>query len=259
MRMLSILLRIASATLPREHRQRWREEALAVLLAVSGLRRWRYAFDTVLKAPLLTWQHRRAAHPDAPALWVAVLAGLGLLCVPVLALGSVTVGPFLGPDGVVLVFLLSPVGLLPTIAARSFRTAARGGGGLPRHTFAALVTLAAAAGPVAAGAAAVVTGSPHAGLAGASAPGIWLAYASVSALRRRTVPGHQALLGTLAGTALIVVPIALHVGAQGSTRLTWVTPGGMLLLAAVLLPTLLGWAVQEGLRTLVGRHDVIAG
>jgi len=33
----------------------------------------------------------------------------------------------------------------------------------------------------------------------------------------------------------------------------------MLLFAAVLLPTLLGWAVQEGLRTLVGRHDVIAG
>lgn len=163
MRMLSILLKIASATLPREHRQRWREEALAVLLAVRGLRRWRYAFDTVLKAPLLTWQHRRAAHPDAPALWVAVLAGLGLLCVPVLALGSVTVGPFLGPDGVVLVFLLSPVGLLPTIAARSFRTAARGGGGLPRHTFAALVTLAAAAGPVAAGAAAVVPAHPMPG------------------------------------------------------------------------------------------------
>jgi hypothetical protein len=267
MRTLSTLLRIASVALPREHRQRWREEALAVLLAVRGVRRWRYGLDTALKAPLLAWQHQRASHPDAPAPWVAVLAGIGLLCVPVLAVGAVMAGSSLGPDAVVLCVLLSPVGLLPTIAVRSLRTVARAGAGPRRYAFATSVTLAAAAGPVVAGTAAVVTGSTFAALAGASTPGVWLACASVSALRRRTGPVNQALLGALVGTVLAVTPIALQVGvqvgaqvgAQGSTSPNWVTVGGTLLLGMVLLPTLLSWTVLAGLRTLVGRHDVIAG
>jgi hypothetical protein len=33
----------------------------------------------------------------------------------------------------------------------------------------------------------------------------------------------------------------------------------MVLLGAVLQPTLASWAVLEGLRTLVGRHDLIGG
>ena len=74
-----------------------------------------------------------------------------------------------------------------------------------------------------------------------------------------TTPVLITVAGVETGTALAVVPIALQIGAQGSTLLTWLTPVGMLLLGMVLLPTLLSWTVMEGLRTLVGRHDVIAG
>ncbi len=50
---LKVLLRVASLALPASYRGRWLEETLAVLYDVHGWRRWRYAVDTALKAPLL--------------------------------------------------------------------------------------------------------------------------------------------------------------------------------------------------------------
>ncbi|GIJ70870.1 DUF4304 domain-containing protein [Virgisporangium ochraceum] len=53
------MLRLGSVILPPAHRDRRREEAAAVLMDVSGRRRFRYTVDTVVKVPVLAFEHRR--------------------------------------------------------------------------------------------------------------------------------------------------------------------------------------------------------
>jgi hypothetical protein len=62
----TIVLRIASIVLPRHHRARWREEASAVLMEVSGGWRFWYTLDTAVKVPLLAWEHRRGQAGAVP-------------------------------------------------------------------------------------------------------------------------------------------------------------------------------------------------
>ncbi|SCL20390.1 hypothetical protein GA0070616_1966 [Micromonospora nigra] len=248
-RLLTAVLAVASIALPRPHRARWREEALAVLLAVRGLRRWRYGLDTVLKVPLLAWQHR---HPGA-ARWAAVMAGVGLLGTPVVLLGALTLAPLIGEDTAEFLFLVAPCGMLLAVVARTWKWAALRGGGPVRHGVAVLLTAFAGTGPVASGALSVVLDVPLVALLGSVVPGGWLIATNGAALRRRQGPMLLAALGVTAGAALVGVLLAAQLPAVAPGARWFAAATGVLSLV-VLVPSYLTWTTWAGTRLLVG-HD----
>ncbi|GAA0913970.1 hypothetical protein [Virgisporangium aurantiacum] len=85
MEWLKLLLRVAGLALPAPYRQRWLEETLAVLHDVHGWRRWWYAVDTALKAPLLAREYQRG--PLLPPRWLTAFAGAVLVATPCLTVG----------------------------------------------------------------------------------------------------------------------------------------------------------------------------
>jgi hypothetical protein len=254
--LLRAALRISSALLPRQHRERWREESLAVLLAVDGARRWRYALDTIIKAPVLAGQHRRTGPDTGPGAWVAAVAAAGLLSIPVLLLAGLVRTPWLGEDAGEFLFLVAACGMLPTVAVHSWRSARRRGGGPVRYAVALLVTVFAGTGPIAAGALSVATGTPAVAFVGSLLPGAWLAVACGSALHDRRGPVALAVLGGIAGVALTGVLFGLQLwmhapGAAGAAI--------SLLGVLVLVPTYLAWSTWTAMRILLGERDVLGG
>lgn len=250
-RVLAALLAVASVALPQPHRARWREEALAVLLAVRGRRRWYYALDTVLKVPLLAWQHRRAEPLGEPARWLTTLAGAGLLSTPVLIVGALAFTPVIGEDAAEFLFLLAPCGMLPAVAARAWRWVAHRGGGPVRHALAVLLTLFAGTGPVAAGALSVALGVPTVALVGSVVPGLWLVVTNGADLRRGRVPAALGGLGATAGVALAGVLLGLQLGLV-HPGLSWLALAIGALSFLTLVPSYLAWSVWTGVRLLRG-------
>jgi hypothetical protein len=257
-RSLRLLMWAASMMLPRTHRARWQEEALAVLLDVQGARRRRYALDSFIKAPLLAAQLRRATPLRPPARWVAAVAGVALLCMPALIIGALALSPIIGEDAAEFFFLIAPIGMLPAVAVRSRRSAMRSGGRWPQHVVALLVTLFAGTGPVAAGALSAVTETPAVALVGSILPGAWLIAVCGALLVRGRSPAALAVLGSLAGAALIGVLLGLQLSML-LPSLQMVTMLLSVFSLAVLVPTYIAWSLWVGARLLRGRTELLAG
>ncbi|MGK5522130.1 hypothetical protein ACSNN9_22620 [Micromonospora sp. URMC 107] len=263
-RLLAGALAAAAVLLPRGGRARWREEALAVLLDAPPPLRYRYAVDTLVKLPVLAWQQRLAARPaDPPLSWpVSACAGAGLLAVPVVMVAALALTPVLGEETAEFLFLVSPCGMLPAVAASCFHRARRRGGGARHHLLAALVALFAGTGPMAAGALGVGIGAAGAGdqlagtvaLVAGLAPGGWLLHHGVGALLRGHGPTALGALGAAAGTGLLGVPVGLHLG-MAAPGLGWLSLLVSVLALLVLVPSFVGWSVWAGVRLLAGRSE----
>ena len=254
MRVLPALLAVAALVLPPAHRARWREESLAVLAAVHGPRRWWFALDTIVKAPVLAHQLRRpVAAPPRP---LAVLTGCALLAASAAAVAALLLPPVIGEDAAELLFLAAPCGLIGVVAVRSFRTARSYGGGPLPHLTATAITVFAGTGPIAAGALSALTGTTAVAVAGATVPGLWLLAVSIIALRRRTGPVALAVCGAVCGAALtgvlLGVQLVTHVpAARGAASALTV------LSLVTLVPTWTAWSVWTGLRLIRARQRVV--
>ncbi|MEV0329586.1 hypothetical protein AB0H63_24530 [Micromonospora echinospora] len=248
-RFLAALLTVASAALPAPHRARWREEALAVLLAVRGGRRWRYAVDTVVKVPLLAWQYGRTELSGGPARWPSTVAGAGLLGTPLLLVGAVAATPVIGEEAAEFFFLLAPCGMLPAVAVWAWRWATGRGGGAVRYVPAALLTVFAGTGPIAAGALSVAVDLPVVALVGSVVPGGWLIATNLTALRHGRQPVALSALGVTAGAALIglLSGLQLSILSAGTSGLASALGALSFLL---LVPTYPAWSVWAGIRLL---------
>jgi hypothetical protein len=246
---LIFMLRVASLALPASYRRRWLEETSAVLYDVHGWRRWRYAVDTALKAPLLAREYRRG--PLLPPRRLTAFAGAALVATPVLVVGSVYFGGMVGLElarvEVVLLMLLAPV---PTVAVRSFHIATRRGGGV-RYAGAAALTAAVVIGPIGTFNAAL-TQKGNWTVVGAAVLGAWLVWINVGILRRRTGAADQATLGVIAGGSILLLSATSLV----TLGMLW---GFAILGIAAAAATLGLWCVMAGLRMLVGRADLMLG
>ncbi|MEU4559401.1 hypothetical protein AB0F72_13530 [Actinoplanes sp. NPDC023936] len=250
MRFLSAVLAVAALMLPAGRRARWREESLALLAEVHGVRRWWFALDTVVKAPVLAGQFRVPVAP--PGRWVSVLTGAALIGGSLAVVLAVLLPPAVPEDAAEFLFLLAPCGLAGVVAARSIATARAYGGGLLPYLMAALTIVFAGTGPVAAGLLSVVTGTAAVAVLGAVVPGAWLIGVSAGALRRRTSPAGLAVSGLLAGAGLLGVLVGLqlvtHVPAirQPASALTAVS-------VFVLVPAWMVWSLWTGGRLIRAR------
>jgi hypothetical protein len=272
-----VVLGIASIVLPRRHRASWREEASAVLMEVSGLRRLWYTVDTVLKVPVLARVHRRGQADGLPGRAISAVAGVAVLVAPlavatdVLALyllhEPAVVGidvyfavPYMLPMARItnpLGFLLVLTGLLALVTIRSFRFAQRPGGGLQyTDAGAVLITAFVGAGPVLAWPLSIALNLPVLALVGNVLPGVWLAVICAIALRRRTGPWPLAALGTIAGLAMAGVLATLPLGQlmPGHLSLALLIGQVSLMVAA---PAYLIWSGWAGARLLLGRRDLL--
>jgi hypothetical protein len=260
----TVVLGMASIVLPRRHRARWREEASAVLMGVSGVRRLWYTLDTVLKVPILARQHRRGGPGGVPGRRVSAVVGAALVASALALLVPLLSGaPRALPGEVVLAlweplaYLLAMGGLVALVATRSFRAARRRGGGVRyADSGAVLLTVFAGAGPVVVWPLSVGLDLPVVALVGNVLPGAWLAVISALALRRRTGPWPLAVLGTVAGLALM--------GVLGSAPLAQMMAGQQPLAftighlsTAVAAPAYLVWSGWAGARLLLGRQDLL--
>jgi hypothetical protein len=260
----TVVLGIASIVLPRRHRARWREEASAVLMGVSGVRRLWYTLDTLLKVPILARQHRRGQADGLHGRGISAVVGAALLASASALLYPVLSGPRrVLPGGPVLAvweplaYLLVMGGLVALVATRSFRSARRRGAGLQyADSGALLITVFAGTGPVVAWPISIALNLPVVAVVGSVLPGVWLAVICAVALRRRTGPWPLAVVGTIAGLALM--------GVLGSLPLGQVMPGQQPLAlvvgslsSAVAVPTYLIWSGWAGVRLLLGRQDLL--
>lgn len=250
---MTFLLHLGGSLLPAAHRARWREETLALLLAVHGRRRWRYTADVLLKVPLLAWQLRRGSGVGrrSPG---AVFAGAGLLLAAMLVVGAMTLSTVLGEDGAEAMLVLAPLALAPCII-RQVRQS------VPYQLAAVPVIVCTAFGPVVA--VAVLAAGRLAppglqpllvtvGYAALAGPGAWLAVTSAAALRRRAEPPVLHALGLLSGGAFVLAIAALtwQIRAGGSPP---ALVGLVMFLALfTFLGSFLGWAVWAGLRLMFG-------
>ncbi len=254
MRFLRAVLALAAFTLPPAHRARWREESLAVLMAVHGVRRWWFTVDTVIKVPLLAGQFREPVPP--PGRWLSIISGGALIGTSVLAAGALMLPSAIGEDAAEFLFLLAPCGLLGVVAVRATWTARSYGGGLLSYLTAATITVFAGTGPVAAGALSVATGRPVIAILGAFLPGLWLLTVSGAALARRSCPPAQALSGIIAGTGLLGV----LVGLQLVTHVPSVRGPASALTAlslALFAPAWTVWSTWTGLRLIRTRQRLV--
>jgi hypothetical protein len=277
MRVQTVVLGIASIVLPRRHRARWLEEASAVLMEVSGVRRLWYTLDTVLKVPLLARQHRRGQADGLLGRGISALVGAALLASALAVTADLVAVNLLRPPGAIAPdvyvavphvlpvlrisdpfgYLLVMGGLVALVVARSFGFAQRHGTGLRyADSGAVLITAFVATGPVVAWPLSIALNLPAVALVGSVLPGVWLAAICALALRRRTGPWPLAVLGTIAGLALI--------GVLGNLPLMRLMPGqqplalltGQLSLV-VAAPTYLIWSGWAGVRLLLGSRDLL--
>ena len=277
----TVVLRIASIVLPPRHRARWREEASAVLMEVSGVRRLWYALDTVLKVPILARHHRRGQPGgqtnSRPSRAISAVVGVALLASALAVAGDLHAlhllgepGPFGAdvyyemPHALPVITMSDPLGhllvmggLFALVATRSFHSARRPGGGLQyAHSGAVLITIFAGVGPVVALPLSIALNLPVVALIGYVLPGVWLAAVCATALRRRTGPRPLAVLGTFAGLAqigaLVALPLAQVVAGH---RPPGLLVGHVPLVAAAL--SYLIWSGWAGVRLLLGRQDLL--
>ena len=237
MRALTTILALASLMLPRSHRARWREEALAVLVAVHGSRRWWFLADTVVKVPLLAWEYRR----PAPGSLRSKLAGALLVGMSTLGVAAVPLAPVVGEATAEFLFLLTPCGMVGVVALHSFRR-----GGVLRPL---VVTLFAGTWPITGGLLSVAADLPLIAVVSAAVPGAWLATVSAVALARRSGPAPLAVLGLASGAGLFGV----LTGVQLVTHVAAVRGPASLLTAlslVLLVPAYLGWSWWTGIRLL---------
>jgi hypothetical protein len=260
----TVVLGMASIVLPPRHRARWREEAAAVLMEVSGVRRLWYTVDTVLKVPILARQHRRGHADGLPGRGISAVVGAALLASALALIFPVLSGVPRTLPGVPVLAVWEPLayllvlgGLAALVAARSFRSVRRPGGGLQyADTGALLITVLVGTGPVVAWLLSIALNLPVVAFVGNVLPGMWLAAICAMALRRRTGPWPLAVVGTIAGLALI--------GVLGTVPLGQMVPGheplALLvgrLSSAVAAPTYLIWSGWAGVRLLLGRQDLL--
>jgi hypothetical protein len=249
MEWLKFLLRVASYALPAPYRRRWLEETLAVLYDVYGWRRWWYAVDTALKAPLLAREYQRASAVAPRRL--TDLAGATLVATPCLIVGGIFFGGMVGLDllrvHVIVLMLLAP---LPAVAVRSFAIATRRGGGV-RYAGAAALTVMVAVGPIGTFRAAVEEKGDWTVL-GAALLGGWLVWVNAVIVRRRTGAADQAVLGVIAGAAITL----LAAGSVVTDGMLW---GFVIFGIVTTIPVLATWCVMAGLRLLFGRNDLMLG
>ena len=221
----------------------------AVLYDVHGWRRWRYAVDTALKAPLLAREYQRA--PMLPPRWITAFAGATLVATPILVVGGVYFGGLVGANlvrtHVIVLMLLAP---LPVVAVRSFLIATRRGGGV-RYVGAAALTAMVVVGPIGTFRAALEEKGDWTVL-GAAILGGWLIWVNIAILRRRTGAADQAVLGVIAGVAIALLAVAAVV----TEGMLW---GFVLFGIMATIPVLATWCVMAGLRMLVGRTDLVVG
>lgn len=250
MAVLRIVLAVAALTLPASRRDRWREETLAVLAEVQGVRRWWFALDTAVKAPMLARQLRVPVPP--PGRWLSVLTGAALIGASVVMAVAVLFPSAIGEDAAEFLFLCAPCGMAGVVAARSVATARSYGGGPVPYLMAVVVTVFAGTGPIAAGALSVVTGVAAIAMIGAVVPGVWLIGVSAAALVRRTSPAALAVSGALTGAGLLGVLLGLqlvtHVAAirQPASALTATS-------LLVLIPAWTVWSTWTAARLIRGR------
>jgi hypothetical protein len=264
------VLGLASIVLPRRHRARWREEAAAVLMEVSGARRLWYTLDTVVKVPVLARQHRRGQPEGLPVTsrWISAVAGAALLAsalaavLPLLTVESTVESTV--PPGSRAVPVLDPLGylqvmggLVALVAIRSFTAARRPGGGLRyADSVAVLITVFVGAGPLVAWLLSTGLNLPIVALVGNVLPGLWLAGVCSLAVRRRIGPWPPAVVGTVAGLALMGA-----LGAAPLWRMTSELQSVALLIGhtslLVAAPTYLIWSAWAGVRLLLGRQDLL--
>jgi hypothetical protein len=274
----TVVLAMASIVLPPRQRARWREEASAVLMEVSGARRWWYTVDTVVKVPVLAWHYRRGRADRLPVAGrrIAAVVGAALLASALMMAADLLALPPLRASGVIgfdlyvetsralpVLSLLDPSvrllmlgGLFALVAARSFRMAQRPGGGLQyADSGALLVTALVIAGTVGAWPLSIELDAPAVAVAGSALPGAWLVVTCASALRRRTGPRPLALAGIVAGVTLtaVLVALPLRLLLPGSPALP-VLVGHLSLLA---VPAYLVWSGWTGVRLLLGRPDLL--
>jgi hypothetical protein len=277
----TVVLEIASVVLPPRHRARWREEASAVLMGVSGVRRLWYTLDTVLKVPILARHHRRGQTGgrtiSRPGRGTSAVVGLALLASALAVAADLSAlhllrepGPFGAdvyfemPHALPVITMSDPLGhllvmggLFALVATRSFGSARRPGGGLQyAHSGAVLITVFAGAGPVVAWPLSTALNLPVVALVGYVLPGVWLAAVCAMALRRRTGPWPLAVLGTFAGLAQIGALVALPVAqVMVGPRPPGLLVGHVPLVAAAL--SYLIWSGWAGVRLLLGRQDLL--
>ena len=254
MRFLRAVLALAAIMLPPAHRARWREESLAVLMAVRGIRRWRFAVDTVVKAPLLAGQLREPVPP--PGRWLSALSGGVLIGTSLLAAGALTVPSAIGEDAAEFLFLLAPCGLLGVVAVHATWMARSYGGGLLPYVSAVTITVFAGTGPVAAGALSVATGWAAIAILGAVLPGLWLLTVSAAALARRSCSPAQALSGIIAGTGLLGILLGLQLVTHVPS---FRGPASTLTALSLVLfvPAWTIWSTWTGLRLIRARQRLV--
>jgi hypothetical protein len=153
-------------------------------------------------------------------------------------------------------YLLVMGGLFALVATRSFRFGQRRGGGLRyADSGAVLITVFVGAGPVVTWPLSIVLNLPVVALVGSVLPGAWLAAVCAMALRRRTGPRLLAVVGTVAGLALIGVLGTMPLGQVMPGQPPALLVGGLSLVVAV--PTYLIWSGWAGVRLLLGRRDLL--
>jgi hypothetical protein len=255
---MSVVLRVASVVLPRGHRARWREEVAAVLMDVSGWRRFRYTVDTVVKVPVLAVHHRSAGLVGGKGRRLSALVGAALIASVLATLSgsprALPGGSLRDPVG----YLLAMGGLAALVAVRSFRTARRRSGARLGYadSGAVVITILAGAGPLVGGLVSWALYLPVLAMVGNVLPGLWLATVCGTALLRRTGPWPLAAIGTVAGLAMVAaLGLALP--------LAKMTPHAAMLIGEVSIlvaaPAFLVWSAWAGVRLLLGHQELATG
>lgn len=241
MRLIALVLRIASLVLPSPYRVRWREEALAVLAEVHGWRRWRYALDTAVKVPLVARECR--VDLAAPPRWQLDVAGFALLAAPALVFAGMMLlrDEYGGTDR--LAYLLPAFGVVPAVAIRSAHLAA----GTAGYCRAVALTVLAVTAPTAA---LFLDDFMLAYAVAMAVPNAWLVTVGLTALARRIGPADQATLGVITG---LIYPFGL-LGLLSSRLIIF---GFFLLVILFNIGLVTIWSVLAGLRLVVGRPDLV--
>ncbi|GAA0913966.1 hypothetical protein [Virgisporangium aurantiacum] len=159
-------------------------------------------------------------------------------------------GAMVGLDSRVTLIVLMLLAPLPTVAVRSFLIATRRGGGV-RYAGAAALTAMVAVGPIGTLRAAVEEKGDWTVL-GAALLGGWLIWVNVAILRRRTGAADQAVLGVVAGGAIVLLAAAALV----TEGMLW---GFVIIGIMTTIPVLGMWCLMAGFRMLFGRPDLMLG
>jgi hypothetical protein len=266
-RVVDAVLALAARTLPAQHRPRWREEALGVLLAVRGPQRWWWTLDTVAKVPVLAWQYRRGRPRSGSVPWSVSLTIGGLTGMALILIGAATLTLVVDDDAAYRVLVVSLCGLLPLVTVRTWRWARRHA--TPAHyAIAALLIPFAGTGPFALYGYLTFTALIDASwllvpftLQLAFVPPLWLAAHGIVTLVRGSQPAVLGVLAMLAGIGHIGLYAGAHLEGAATLGMTAVpVEVGVTvktLSLAVFLASGVIWSVWSAARLYGGHHDLV--